>query len=412
MTRPPDKGGGASLSKRGRGVPDEKSAPRSSPEKEAIGVIGLGTMGSAMATNLVPAGFRVHGFDVLAAQREELKKAGGMPATSTAAVAQLAEVLITSLPSAAALHAVAEELLGKGRVVMETSTLPIADKERARDTLAKKGIVLLDCPLSGTGAQARAKDLVVFVSGDEAAFRKIEPYLPGFSRAHYFLGAFGNGSKMKFVANLLVAIHNVSTAEAFVLGMKAGLDPKTIYEVMANSAGASRMFQVRGPQKVWRIGVLETIARVPNAANFEAFIKGMRDVGYVETKNLLVDYRSGDGQAERFAALADELVRAKVDLILTRGTPAALTAAKATRTIPIVMAAIGEPLGRGIVASLAHPGGNVTGLSSFVTELTGKRLEVLQALRKMSRVATLLNMSNPIFAAQWKETQLAGEKLG
>ncbi|TMH66368.1 MAG: ABC transporter substrate-binding protein [Betaproteobacteria bacterium] len=165
-------------------------------------------------------------------------------------------------------------------------------------------------------------------------------------------------------------------------------------------------------QKVWRIGVLETIARVPNAANFEAFIKGMRDVGYVETKNLLVDYRSGDGQAERFAALADELVRAKVDLILTRGTPAALTAAKATRTIPIVMAAIGEPLGRGIVASLAHPGGNVTGLSSFVTELTGKRLEVLQALRKMSRVATLLNMSNPIFAAQWKETQLAGEKLG
>ena len=251
MTHPPDKGGGASLAKRGRGVsPDEKSAPRSSAEKEAIGVIGLGTMGSAMAANLVQAGFRVHGFDVLAAQREELKKAGGMPATSTAAVAQLAEVLVTSLPSAEALHAVAEELLGKGRVVMETSTLPIEDKERARDTLAKKGIVLLDCPLSGTGAQARAKDLVVFVSGDEAAFRRIETYLPGFSRAHYFLGAFGNGSKMKFVANLLVAIHNVSTAEAFVLGMKAGLDPKTIYEVMANSAGASRMFQVRGPQMV------------------------------------------------------------------------------------------------------------------------------------------------------------------
>ena len=251
MTRPPDKGGGASLAKRGRGVsPDEKSAPRSSAEKEAIGVIGLGTMGSAMAANLVQAGFRVHGFDVLAPQRDELKKSGGVPATSTAAVAQLAEVLITSLPSAEALHAVAEELLGKGRVVMETSTLPIEDKERARDTLAKKGIMLLDCPLSGTGAQARAKDLVVFVSGDEAAFRKIEPYLPGFSRAHYFLGAFGNGSKMKFVANLLVAIHNVSTAEAFVLGMKAGLDPKTIYEVMANSAGASRMFQVRGPQMV------------------------------------------------------------------------------------------------------------------------------------------------------------------
>jgi L-threonate 2-dehydrogenase len=213
-------------------------------------VIGLGTMGSAMSANLVKAGFRVQGFDIVAAQRDELKKAGGVPATSAAAVAQLAEVLITSLPSAQSLHTVAEELHGKDRVVMETSTLPIEDKERARDTLAKKGIVLLDCPLSGTGAQARAKDLVVFASGDEAAFRRAEPYLSGFSRAHYYLGEFGNGSRMKFVANLLVAIHNVSTAEAFALGMKAGLDPKTIYEVMANSAGASRMFQVRGPQMV------------------------------------------------------------------------------------------------------------------------------------------------------------------
>jgi len=218
--------------------------------QRSIGVIGLGTMGSAMAANLLEGGFRVHGFDVVAGQREALKTAGGLPGTSAASVAQVAEVLITSLPSAQALHDVADELSGKGRVVMETSTLPIEDKERARDTLGKKGIVLLDCPLSGTGAQARAKDLVVFASGEQAAFGKAEPYLPGFSRAHYYLGEFGNGSRMKFVANLLVAIHNVSTAEAFALGMKAGLDPKTIYEVMANSAGASRMFQVRGPQMV------------------------------------------------------------------------------------------------------------------------------------------------------------------
>ena len=218
--------------------------------QRSIGVIGLGTMGSAMAANLLKGGFRVHGFDVVAGQREELKKAGGLPGTSAAAVAQVAEVMITSLPSAQALHDVADELTGKDRVVMETSTLPIEDKERARDTLGKKGIVLLDCPLSGTGAQARVKDLVVFASGDKAAFGKAEPFMPGFSRAHYYLGEFGNGSRMKFVANLLVAIHNVSTAEAFALGMKAGLDPKTIYDVMANSAGSSRMFQVRGPQMV------------------------------------------------------------------------------------------------------------------------------------------------------------------
>jgi L-threonate 2-dehydrogenase len=207
-------------------------------------------MGSAMANNLLKGGFRVHGFDIAQPARSALKRGGGHPEKAAVEVAAMAEVLITSLPSAKALHAIADELTGKGRVVMETSTLPIDEKQRAREVLAKKGITLLDCPLSGTGAQARAKDLVVFASGDKAAFKKAEPFMPGFSRAHYYLGDFGNGSKMKFVANLLVAIHNVSTAEAFVLGMKAGLDAKTIYEVMANSAGSSRMFQVRGPQMV------------------------------------------------------------------------------------------------------------------------------------------------------------------
>jgi len=135
-------------------------------------------------------------------------------------------------------------------VVVETSTLPIEEKEKARDTLKRKGITLLDCPLSGTGAQAKTKDLVVFASGERKAFDLAKNIFPGFSRSHYYLGAFGNGSRMKFVANLLVAIHNVSAAEAFVLGMKAGLPAKTIFEVIENSAGSSRMFQVRGPQMV------------------------------------------------------------------------------------------------------------------------------------------------------------------
>jgi 3-hydroxyisobutyrate dehydrogenase-like beta-hydroxyacid dehydrogenase len=207
-------------------------------------------MGSAMAANLAKAGYAVHGYDIVPARRAALKKAGGVPQATIARVARAAQVLITSLPSAAALHAVAAELAAKGRVVLETSTLPIEDKERARATLAKKGVVLLDCPLSGTGAQARAKDLVVYASGDRKAFAVAEPFMPGYSRAHHYLGAFGNGSKMKFVANLMVAIHNVSAAEAFVLGMKAGLAPKAIYQVQAESAGTSRMFQVRGPMMV------------------------------------------------------------------------------------------------------------------------------------------------------------------
>jgi len=134
--------------------------------------------------------------------------------------------------------------------VVETSTLPIEEKIKARDVLAKKGITLLDCPLSGTGAQAKTGDLVVFGSGSRKSFMSVVPVLRGFSRAHHYLGEFGNGSKMKYVANLMVAIHNVSAAEAFVLGMKAGLSPKMIYEVQANSAGTSRMFQVRGPMMV------------------------------------------------------------------------------------------------------------------------------------------------------------------
>jgi L-threonate 2-dehydrogenase len=215
--------------------------------KRSIGVIGLGIMGSAMAANLAKAKFRVQGFDVVPARRAALKRAGGQPVGAIADID--APVVITSLPSADALHAVAGEIVSRC-VIVETSTLPIDEKHRAKVVLARKGVTLLDCPLSGTGAQARTRDLVVYASGDKKGFNQAKPYFPGFSRAHYYLGEFGNGSKMKFVANLLVAIHNVSAAEAFVLGMKAGLAPKDIFEVQANSAGASRMFQVRGPMMV------------------------------------------------------------------------------------------------------------------------------------------------------------------
>ena len=212
-----------------------------------VGVIGLGIMGSAMSANLVKAGFAVQGYDIAAERRAELKAAGGAPVSGLNEIN--APILIASLPSADALHSVSAELKHRC-IVVETSTLPIEDKIRARDTLAKKGITLLDCPLSGTGAQARTKDLTVYGSGDRAAFEQTKAVLEGFSRAHYYLGEFGNGSKMKYVANLLVAIHNVAAAEAFVLGMKAGLDPETIYKVAGDGAGASRMFQVRGPQMV------------------------------------------------------------------------------------------------------------------------------------------------------------------
>jgi putative dehydrogenase len=219
----------------------------------AVGMIGLGIMGSAMSHNLLRAGFPVIGYDVSDKARKDHEKAGGKVAKSVAEVAKGAEAIITSLPSYKALATVAEELgaaTTKSHVVIETSTMPIAVKEAARDAVAKSGAVLLDCPLSGTGAQARAKDLLIYVSGDKKAYERIAKVLEGFTSAQYYIGPFGDGSKMKFVANLLVAIHNVAAAEAMVLGMKAGLDPAMVLKVVAGGAGGSRMFQVRGPMMV------------------------------------------------------------------------------------------------------------------------------------------------------------------
>ena len=221
--------------------------------QQTVGMIGLGIMGSAMSYNLVRAGVRVIGYDVAPRARAAHKRAGGIAAKSARDVARRVDIVITSLPSARALAAVAAELARSaksGTVMVETSTLPIEAKTAARDVLAKRGVTLLDCPLSGTGAQARAKDLLIYVSGERAAYGKIAPVLPGFTSAAYYVGPFGAGSKMKFVANLLVAIHNVAAAEAMVLGMKAGLDPAMILKVVAGGAGGSRMFQVRGPMMV------------------------------------------------------------------------------------------------------------------------------------------------------------------
>jgi len=221
--------------------------------KNTVGMIGLGIMGSAMSANLVKAGFEVLGFDPVAARRTALKRAGGRPARRGRDVAARSPIIITSLPSADALASVSADIAAarrRGRIVIETSTLPLDVKAAARKRLAAAGVTLLDCPLSGTGAQARVKDLVVFASGDRAAYKICIPIFEGFARAHFLIGPFGDGSKMKFIANHLVAIHNVAAAEAIVLGIKAGLDPALVLKVVTTGAGTSRMLEVRGPMMV------------------------------------------------------------------------------------------------------------------------------------------------------------------
>jgi L-threonate 2-dehydrogenase len=218
-----------------------------------VGIVGLGIMGSAFAENLVKAGWQVIGYDIDAARVRAARKAGVETTDNVQALAQATNTIITSLPKPAALERTTAAINAarlSPRVIVEASTFGLADKLKAERALRRHGHIMLDCPVSGTGAQARTKDLVIYASGDSAVIRRLRPLFAGFSRAAHDLGVCGNGSRMKYVANLLVAIHNVASAEAMVLGLKAGLDPQTVFEMVSTGAGNSRVFELRAPMMV------------------------------------------------------------------------------------------------------------------------------------------------------------------
>lgn len=229
--------------------------------KSTVGVIGLGIMGSAIAPNLQMAGFSVVGSEPRAAQRRRMAGKIALVTAKNTEVLAHSRLIITSLPSAEALFSVAQELVKSGiagarkskgpdAIVAETSTLSLEDKRHARDLFAKGNIEMLDCPLSGTGAQATNRDLTVFASGSVAGIKTFMPVFKGFSKTQFNVGEFGNGIKTKWVANLLVAIHNISTAEALLFARELGLDMSTIVNVLADGAGSSRMLRIRGPLMV------------------------------------------------------------------------------------------------------------------------------------------------------------------
>lgn len=219
-------------------------------ELPRVGLIGLGIMGMAYATNLRKAGAEVFGTDPVGAARTALDGLGGCGLATAAEVIQRADVVMMALPSAKALATVVDEIaphLRAGQVLAEMGTLPLDAKEAARDRIAQTGAVLLDCPVSGTGAQAAKGDLVVFASGDEAAFTRIRPAFDAIARDVRHIGPFGTGMKLKYVANLLVTIHNLAAAEALLLAEKSGLDLNMVFDAIRSGAGNSRMFEVRGP---------------------------------------------------------------------------------------------------------------------------------------------------------------------
>jgi putative dehydrogenase len=219
-----------------------------------VGIIGLGIMGGAIANNLLARGWRVFGHDIDPAKQAALTASGGTACAGIAAVCAAAPVILTSLPSPAALADVAAAIAATQapRLVIETSTMALDDKLAARDVLSAAGHTALDCTLSGTGAQAVNRDLVVYASGDPAAIAAQMKLFADFARATHDVGSFGNGSRMKFIANLLVAIHNIAAAEAMLLANAAGLDPELVVQLAGAGAGASRMFDMRAPMMAAR----------------------------------------------------------------------------------------------------------------------------------------------------------------
>jgi putative dehydrogenase len=229
---------------------------------KTVGIVGLGIMGGAIARNLIDRGWHVIGFDIDPARRAEFAQARLTIADSVTELTREAPVIMTSLPTPAAVEEVARAIASSGqslRIVIELSTLSLADKLHFRAILQKAGHIALDCPLSGTGAQAKARDLVVYASGDSEAIARCMGLFADFAKQSADLGTYGNGSRMKFIANHLVAINNVATAEAMLLAERSGLDPKMVVDMVGPGAGGSRMFQMRAPMMVEGVYVPATM---------------------------------------------------------------------------------------------------------------------------------------------------------
>jgi 3-hydroxyisobutyrate dehydrogenase-like beta-hydroxyacid dehydrogenase len=218
-----------------------------------VGVIGLGIMGGAFAANMAKAGVQVTGFDPVKSKVNALVKAGGKAGKSAADVARKSDVVLTSLTSPAILDAVISGKDGllagarKGLIVMETSTLAIDDKERVRATLAKKGVSLMDSPVSGAGKQAAVGEITIMVSGTKKDFNTVKAFLPAFTMLQYHVGPFGDGMKLKMLINMLISVHGAAFAEAITLARASGIDLDVFGDVLKKSAGNSRVIEYRGP---------------------------------------------------------------------------------------------------------------------------------------------------------------------
>ena len=218
-----------------------------------VGVIGLGIMGSALANHLVTYGYQTYGYDPDERSSKKAQDIGVKTQLNATEVAQCSDLILLSLPNEEALNTTVTQILNNPKVaalkpiIADLSTLSIDCKMHNHDRLAKVGIEFFDCPISGTGAQAKTGDIAIYASGSADSYHSLTSVFDCFARSIFYIGEFGQGTKMKIAANLLVAIHNVATAEALSLAVASGLDADMFCEVIASGAGSSKIFELRSP---------------------------------------------------------------------------------------------------------------------------------------------------------------------
>ena len=222
---------------------------------QAIGIIGLGIMGGAIACHLRDHEIDVYGYDISSEACDSAKSNGIVVCQNIDQLLSKSNLVFSSLPSEQAFIRVIGIFLEHAKsdhVLVDLSTLSLKSKMDAYQLFEYKNLKIMDCPISGTGEQAKKADLVLYVSGDEEIYHNISPYLSMFSRMHRFVGSFGYGTKLKLAANLLVAIHNAATAEAINFALESGIEEKIILELLGAGAAGSKVFDLRAPLMLQR----------------------------------------------------------------------------------------------------------------------------------------------------------------
>jgi 3-hydroxyisobutyrate dehydrogenase-like beta-hydroxyacid dehydrogenase len=220
----------------------------------AVGIIGLGIMGGSIARLLSESGYKVFGFDLDLTSSEKAQSVGVIGCNSVAHLFECSDVVLTSLPSGEALIESLNDLVDckKSIILIELSTLSLEIKQKAHEISRSKNIEMLDCPISGTGAQAIKGDLVIYASGKKETFDSVANIFKSFSRICHYVGPFGTGTKLKLAANLMVAIHNAAAAEAINLAQVTGVDNDIILNLLGAGAGSSKVFDLRAPMMIKR----------------------------------------------------------------------------------------------------------------------------------------------------------------